>query len=363
MLTARTSTPTGDIAALALEQAGRLFRDHISPTLLETAEAGTWPAELWDAISAAGLNHALAPEALGGADIDTVTASLLIRLAGYHAVPVPLAETMLASSLWARTTGQLPQGVGSLAPCNGEDRIEIRGAGSGLTLNGKLRGVPWAESADFILVQASDETSKKLLALIPRGSAQVVPGKNLAGEPRGTLIFERTPLAKQNLAECSPEGCDLLEAGAFIRALQMVGAMERCLDLALEYAQQRTQFGRPIGKFQAVQHMLAEGAGHYAAALVAANLAARHWNTKKSRFSVAVAKARAGEGAGRISEICHQIHGAMGFAREHPLHFSTRRLLAWRDEFAGESYWQTDLGEGVCAGGGSSLWRMITDMD
>ncbi|MBV9758703.1 MAG: acyl-CoA dehydrogenase, partial [Alphaproteobacteria bacterium] len=132
-----------------------------------------------------------------------------------------------------------------------------------------------------------------------------------------------------------------------------------CLDYALDYANQRKQFGRPIGKFQAVQHMLAEGAGHYAAAAAAAEMAAEAFGTPGFDFAVAVAKARAGEAAGKVAEVAHQVHGAMGFTQEHPLHFATRRLWSWRDEFGNEAYWQERIGRLVCARGGDALWPLL----
>ena len=72
-------------------------------------------------------------------------------------------------------------------------------------------------------------------------------------------------------------------------------------------------------------------------------------------FAVAIAKARAGEAAGKVAEVCHQVHGAMGFTQEHPLHFATRRLWSWRDEFGHETFWQERIGRMVCSAGGEAL--------
>ena len=112
---------------------------------------------------------------------------------------------------------------------------------------------------------------------------------------------------------------------------------------------ERKQFGRPIGKFQAIQQMLADAAGQYAAAAAAADLAAAGLRHRRLRVRVAIAKARVGEAAGKVAEVCHQVHGAMGFTQEHPLHFATRRLWSWRDEFGHEAYWQERIGRMVCS--------------
>ena len=78
------------------------------------------------------------------------------------------------------------------------------------------------------------------------------------------------------------------------------------------------------------------------------------------QLSSAWAKARIGEAAGKGAEIAHQIHAAMGYTREHNLHFSSRRLWAWRDEFGNESFWQMRLGRMVAKQGADALWPMLT---
>src|SRR5699024_8026443 len=114
---------------------------------------------------------------------------------------------------------------------------------------------------------------------------------------------------------------------------QLAGGMQRALDYSTQYASERNQFGRPLAKFQAIQQQLAAMATQVAAASAAADAAARSWGSDKSPFDVSVAKARTGEAAGQVAAIAHQVHGAMGFTREHSLQFTTRRLWSWRDEF------------------------------
>ena len=132
--------------------------------------------------------------------------------------------------------------------------------------------------------------------------------------------------------------------------MQMVGALEAILDLAVAYANERVAFGRPIGKFQAVQQSLARLAGEVAAALAAAGSAADTMATAEMSddgafLEVASAKIRVGEAAGEGAAIAHQVLGAIGFTREHVLHRYTRRLWAWRDDFGSESHWAVKLGQ------------------
>jgi acyl-CoA dehydrogenase len=152
----------------------------------------------------------------------------------------------------------------------------------------------------------------------------------------------------------------LQAAGALLRAVQMSGALSAVLGHCLTWVNDRVQFGRPIAKFQAVQHLVAELAAETAAASAAADLAVEASTGQPDRFAIAVAKARTGEAAGRGAAIAHQLFGAMGFTREHPLHYATRRLWAWRDEFGAEAYWQAEIGRMIAAEGGDRLWATLT---
>ncbi|WP_375310388.1 acyl-CoA dehydrogenase family protein [Bradyrhizobium sp. A5] len=95
--------------------------------------------------------------------------------------------------------------------------------------------------------------------------------RNVAYEPREDLDFGGVQLAASDVlpAPSCPGADGLMPFDAAIRVQQMIGAMERCMDYALSYANERVQFGRPIAKFQAIQHMLAIAAGHFAAASAA----------------------------------------------------------------------------------------------
>jgi len=132
--------------------------------------------------------------------------------------------------------------------------------------------------------------------------------------------------------------------------------------LSTRYANDRVQFGQPIAKFQAIQQQLALLAEQAAAALVAVESAvsAVAAGRPSAALAVAVAKIRTGEAAGKVAEIAHQVHGAIGFTHEHSLHRLTRRLWSWRDEFGTESRWSQELGREVMSAGANTLWPTIT---
>jgi acyl-CoA dehydrogenase len=196
------------------------------------------------------------------------------------------------------------------------------------------------------------------------GGGEVSIGKNIANEARDTLTFSGVRLSVDGvgpLGKGVSRGA-LYRRGALARATMMSGALERAMDLAVNYAQDRVQFGRPISKFQAIQQNLAVLAGQTAAAVAAANLgieALGKVDAERETFLIAIAKTRVGEAATLACEIAHQVHGAIGFTIEHILYRYSLRALAWRDDFGSESYWAVELGNLVAARGADELWPLV----
>lgn len=145
------------------------------------------------------------------------------------------------------------------------------------------------------------------------------------------------------------------EAAAAITAALMAGAMQRVFDMTLSYANDRTQFGKPIGKFQAVQHQLSVLAEHVFAVRIAAQLAFAGPGPLPDELKAAAAKARASEAVPVVTSTAHAVHGAIGITEEYDLQLYTRRLIAWRLMHGGEQYWQKRLGESLLASGQDML--------
>ena len=118
------------------------------------------------------------------------------------------------------------------------------------------------------------------------------------------------------------------------------------------------QFGKPLQKNQVVQHELAKLAGELACATAAAGLAAEALE-RGDALGVAAGSLRAREAAGTAAGIATQMHGAIGFTREHNLHLFTTSLWAWRDEFGGQVFWATLLGKAAVQAGGDGYWPMV----
>jgi acyl-CoA dehydrogenase len=353
---------------LLRETATRLFQDICQPAALRAAEGGEWPEALWRPVEDAGLARALIPEAAGGHGVGFSDAMVIVRAAGRFALPLPLPETMLAAWLLARAGLIVPDGPLTIA--FGED-ISLNRNERGCYPRGRANRVPWARGP--VTIVAMNDAGR--VTIVPREDCVIVAGENLAREPRDTVeLGGRTDLA----GGAKLDRLQLRALGAALRAQQIAGAMERITEMTTQYALDRTQFGRPIGGFQAVQQNLAVLAGQTAAAGAAADMAAEAvgpWNAEGADaegtnaqgpaeavrlLPIAAAKARCGEAAGIGAAIAHQVHGAIGFTHEHSLHFLTKRLWSWRDEFGNETEWNRLLGRHMAKAGAARYWAEIT---
>lgn len=145
----------------------------------------------------------------------------------------------------------------------------------------------------------------------------------------------------------------------------MAGAMGQALTLSIEHVNTRQQFGRPLGKFQAVQQSLAVMACEVraveaAAGALAARLDAVGLDPAAADFEMAAAKLRANRAVGVVTSIAHQVHGAIGFTDEYDLHRVTVPLMRWRGEHGYDAYWAAKLGRQVAGLGGQGLWGAMT---
>ena len=342
------------------DTATKIFSDLCEPRLINDAEQGIWPSELWDILEESGLTLTWVPDYLGGACAEMSDGFTVLKVAGQFAAPVPVAETMFAGHLLARVGIKSPLGPMTVAPVHPAARIVLGADG---VLQGSARDIPFARQAKHIAVIARRD-GQAVIALVDRAACHVTEGKGLSGEARDTVSFNNVrPISVAN----APAGFDedgICAIGATIRCVQMAGAMQKILDQSVQYAQERVQFGRPIGKFQAVQHNLAQLAGETAAAAVAADAAAHALtigspDNEDTIAVIATAKVRVGEAASTGSLIAHQAHGAMGFTYEHSLHQGTRRLWSWREEFGNEAIWSIRLGRIVAARGADELWPFL----
>lgn len=342
--------------------------------LAESVFATAGPGEgfdgaLWAVCEETGLARLTLPEAAGGSGGTLVDAVAVLGAAGAHAARVPLVETDLLGGWLLHAAGlAVPDGV--LTAVAGPAAVAGEGTGAGpgggAGTGGKAAGVtvslarvPWARAAAGVVVLAGAH-----VVLLDPAAVRVTEGANLADEPRDTV--ETDAGAALAVAPAPPGAAQELRLRAALgRALLLAGAARAALAQAVRYAGERVQFGRPIGRFQAVQQQLALAAAEVAAAGAAAGSAAATadrdgFAADATGFAVAAAKARAGEAAGAVARIAHQVHGAIGFTREHDLRLVTTRLWAWRDEDGSEAQWHAELGARALAAGPEGLWPLLT---
>jgi acyl-CoA dehydrogenase len=335
----------------------RLFDDFVTRETLEASETGVWPEPLWTALTESGLTRPLVAESQGGAGASWHDTFVIIKAAGRFAAPVPLPETILAGWLLGRSGMDIPDGPLTIAAGGTAPLPSLTRQKDGWRVSGALPAVPWGAAAGHVVFTANHDGETRL-ALAETADAACQTDRNTAREPRDRLDFDAAPV--ELLAPEAATGDAIGLYGAMMRAAQMAGAVERALAEGVQYANDRVQFGRPIAKFQAIQHQLATLAALSAQATLAAESAFRAADRRDPRFEIACAKVIAGEAAVAAAAIVHQVHGAIGFTYEHSLHFATRRLWSWRPEFGGESLWAEELGRMVAARGGDALWSDLT---
>ncbi len=355
-----------DETRMLLESMSRLFEDHCTKQVADAAETGVFAQGLWDVVAETGVPLAALPESAGGADAEWSDLFAALRVAARFSAPIPLAETMLAGWAAASCGLETSDGPMTVGPVRMADTLTLERDGNGWRLSGTASRLPYATFATRTVLIADGPEGEMAVSLDGTGGGEVAKGKNIANESRDSLTFKNVRLSSDQAAPVTGgvSRAALYRRGALARATMMSGALEKAMDLAVTYAQERQQFGRPISKFQAVQQNLAVLAGQTAAAVAASNLgihALGNPDPEHQEFLIAVAKTRVGEAATLACEIAHQVHGAIGFTKEYSLQLSTRRLWSWREEFGGDPEWAAKVGAYACRRGADSLWPMLTD--
>lgn len=326
-----------ELRSILVEQVDRLIGDSGGIALLREIEAGGWPAELWAGLEAQGLTLGLVPEEAGGVGLSWGDAVAVWQVLGRHGAPGPFAETMFCAALLASAGIEVPEGPLGLA------------CGTAVVPYGRhVPRIVRLEGSTVALHEAGEPRLAGNIGQEPRDG--MAPGPRIA---RALLPASFGPRAG-------------LLGRALIRAAVIAGALERVLALTVDWANTRKQFGRAIGKFQAVQQQLAAMAGEVAAVSVAVSQAARAVDAHGlagASFEIGCAKVIAGEAATLGAATAHQVFAAIGITEEHELHHFTRRLWSWREEGGTERFWAAEIGRAAIERGGERLWPDLTARD
>src|SRR5439155_9293960 len=255
---------------IIVDTATRIFADLCEPHTVNAAEEGRWPEALWNALEESGLTLTCVPDKLGGAGAEMIDGFAVLRVAGRFAAPVPLAATLMAGWLLSQAGISAPPGPMTVAPVHEDGNITMDANGK---LRGRARHIPFARAARHIAILAKRDGAP-VVALVAAEGLNIREGISLAGEPQDTVTFDGATAIGTGAAPAGLDPVALSRLGAAMRAQQMAGALEHILDQSVQWSLDRVQFGRPIAKFQAVQHNLATLAGEVDAAGAAADGAA-----------------------------------------------------------------------------------------
>jgi acyl-CoA dehydrogenase len=315
---------TQDLFADAMAQ---LLRIHCTPGQVRRIERDADASALWRELNDSGFLDALADEAHGGAGLSLPDIFSTIFVAGRHAVPAPLAQTLLVRGTLGADAPQGPIAIAQIG---------------GITPAGELlyERVSFGRVAQWVLVETETQT-----LLLPAARAQVT-----AAGGHGSLDADLRWAAIPDEA-ITVDVTNWMAPAACATAALMAGAMERVFEITVDYANERKQFGKPIGKQQAIQQQLSVMAEHVFSARMAAQIGFDSTSSQPAPLRAAIAKERTSAVVPEVCAIAHAVHGAMGFTEEYDLQLFTRRLHEWRMAYGAETFWRERLGTAVLQSG------------
>jgi acyl-CoA dehydrogenase len=308
-------------------------------------------AELWRSLDDLGLVRLTGAEESGGSGASWYEAAELLAAAARNGVRIPLAEHDLLAC-WLLDANEMPIDGAVRTVCLLDDR-------------GVAPRVPWAAGADRVVVVWQVDDAYRV-ADVDAEALSITPGANMIGEPRDTVVAAAATLSTLKGLPIAAAVIAVLQLkSALVRAIQVCAALDRILELSIDHATSRIQFGRPLSRFQAVQNLIADIAAEAALARAATEAAltsavTSDWSAGNLDFLVAVARSCVGHAASVVVRNAHQIHGAIGTTREHRLHEFTRAALAWRSEFGSVQHWDDQVTDAALRAGASGLWSLIT---
>src|SRR6059058_4977654 len=325
---------------LALRDGARELLDGLAPTtrVRTVVDAGGGIDHgLWKAMVEQGWTAVEVPEDRGGLGLGAVEVAVLVEEIGWHVAPAPFLSTLLARGALTRAgsddwADRLAGGdaIGCVA-WSRPGRGDVRASRDRLT--GRSDPVPFAPSADVAVVVAETDDGRALYAvdLGERERPPREPAMDLTRE-LGWLRFDDTPA--EHLGG-SAEVDVLLDRGAAFTAAEMLGGASRAMDMAVGYAKDRVQFGRPIGSFQAVKHrcadMLVDVEGMRSSAYRAAWCLAA--DDPDRSVAASVPKSWCVHASRRVMASFLQVHGGIGFTWESDVHLYLKRAQLDQLEF------------------------------
>jgi len=341
-------------------------------TQMEKSDTG-YSRELWHQMADLGWIGLAFPEKYGGGDMNFIDLAVLLEEMGHACLPSPFFSTVVLGGLSILDFGSEEQKQEYLPKLiNGEKifTIALNEPAQYLTagqdynvfsvtakvipdegnyiINGTKLFVPNAHIADYMLyVTRTKPENGVTIFMIDAKSPQInyTLLKSIAGDKLCEVVFTQMPVPEANILGHSDQQWStvqkIIERAAVATCCEMVGNLQRVLEMTLNYAKERKQFDRLIGSFQIIQHYCADMATDVDSARFSTYRAA--WMLSERlpcTKEVAVAKAWIGEASQRVIDLAHQIHGAIGATMEHELHHYTRRAKAGELTFGNANFYR-----------------------
>ncbi len=344
---------------------------------VEESEAG-YDLDLWKKMASLGWLGLPFPEEYGGSGGGLIDLTVLLEEMGYRTCPGPFFSTVVLGGLPLLAFGTEDQKRESLPAIVAGKRImtfaltEKNGAwdaggirvravpfGEAWRINGAKRHVTDAHVADMFLCAVRTgkpaETRVGITVFLVDGETRgirTMDMKTATGDRQGEVRFYRVPVRREQIVGGLDAGAavirDTLEKAAVAKCAEMIGGARAVLDMALAYARERVQFGRPIGSFQAVQHHFAEmWTDIHGSRYLYRKAALEIDGGTPAAQAAAMAKARTGETYRRVTALGHQIFGAIGFTMEHEMHRYHRRALGGDVTFGGGAFHRDRVAESM----------------
>jgi len=359
------------------EMVKKMARDFLTDKLpkavvkeMEESELGYSP-DLWKEMTELGWVGLVLPDKYGGSGMSFLDLAVLLEEMGKACLPGPYFSTVVLGGLPIIDTGTEEQKqeylpkiasgeiIFTLALTESSARydanaIEVKATADkdAYILNGTKLFVPDAHVANYMLVVArTDEKAKAEDGITIFIVDTKSPGishtvlKTIANDKLCEVVFNQVSVPKENILGQLNQGWSevqkIVQRAAVAKCCEIVGCVQQALDMTIDYAKERKQFGRPIGSFQIIQHYCVDMATDVDGARLSTYQAACMINDGlPCAQEVAVAKAWASEVSQRIMSLAHQIHGAIGYSIDHDLQYYTRRAKAAEVTFGDASFYR-----------------------
>jgi alkylation response protein AidB-like acyl-CoA dehydrogenase len=334
---------------------------------MEESETG-YSRELWQEMADLGWMGLAFPGKYGGGDMSFLDLAVLLEEMGRACLPGPFFSAVVLAGLSILDIGSEEQKQEYLPKLIRGEKIltlaltepgyhnydvssvivEATRNDGNYIINGTKLFVPDAHIADYLLCAARTKPKNGITIFLtdaknPRIEYTVL--KTIAGDKLCEVVFDQMPVPKANILGRLNQGWSavqkIIQRAAVGKSREMVGNIQRVLEMTVDYAKERKQFDRPIGSFQVIQHYCADMATDVDSARFSTYQAA--WMLSEGlpcTKEVAIAKAWVGEASQRVFALAHQIHGAIGVTIEHDLHYYTRRAKAAELAFGDANFYR-----------------------